>query len=202
MIDQPFRQILPGYTQKLIQFYQSKGWTPNQITFASFGIALVAATAVAFNAPILALGLWWLGRLLDGTDGIYARETGQASDLGAFYDIVFDMASYSVMILGFAYAYPAFQGAWLLILALYVLCITSALALGALLEKRPISSKDNRGIRLAAGLAEGGETGIAYSLFLVFPDYLFWLTSVWIVILVVTVVARFVLAKKVLTPFL
>jgi hypothetical protein len=51
---------------------------------------------------------------------------------------------------------------------------------------------------MAAGLAEGGETGIAYSLFLLLPDLLIYTTSLWIAILFITVVARSVLAHRVL----
>ena len=58
--------------------------------------------------------------------------------------------------------------------------------------------RDDRGLRLGAGLAEGGETGIAYTLFLLFPAHLDWLTGIWIGVLVVTVVARTLLARRTL----
>jgi hypothetical protein len=66
--------------------------------------------------------------------------------------------------------------------------------------KRAIPPRDDRGLRLGAGLAEGGETGIAYSVFLLLPNHLEWSTAVWIAILVVTVVARTVLAYRSLRP--
>ena len=75
---------------------------------------------------------------------------------------------------------------WLWIEFFYVLCITSALALGMQEANREIPARDDRGLRLGAGLAEAGETGIAYTLFLLFPSALPWLASLWIVVLAVT----------------
>ncbi len=201
MIDQPFRQILPKLAEPLIAWYERKGFHPNQITFAALGMAVLAALLAAIGWSWLAILVWWLGRLLDGTDGIYARATGQTSHFGAFLDIVCDMAAYSVMIFAFAYRHPELTPLWLLILFFYVLCITGALSLGAAMRELNINSNDNRGIKLAAGLAEGGETGIAYTLFLLFPNLIGPLAGLWILVLATTVVARGFLAKKSLAPF-
>jgi len=61
-----------------------------------------------------------------------------------------------------------------------------------------MAPRDDRGLRLGAGLAEGGETGIAYSLFLLLPDYLWLSTGVWVVVLATTVLARTLLAFRTL----
>ncbi len=198
MIDQAFRSHLPKFTGPLINFYKRLSLTPNHLTYIALSFSVLASSMTAIGFTYFAIALWWTGRLLDGTDGIYARATDQTSDFGAFNDIVCDMASYSMMIIGFYILYPDQQFDWILILFLYVLCITGALALGALEEKKNIQRSDKRGIRLTAGLAEGGETGIAYTLFLLFPSEINWLTKLWIGILVTTVVARGILAKRVL----
>ncbi|MGE0633431.1 MAG: CDP-alcohol phosphatidyltransferase family protein, partial [Pseudobdellovibrionaceae bacterium] len=140
--------------------------------------------------------IWWLGRLLDGTDGIFARATQQTSLFGAFLDILSDMASYSIMVLGFSLAFPDQDFAWRIVLFLYVLCITGALSLGSLQEKRKLPPQDNRGLRLAAGLAEGGETGIAYSIFLILPQFISISGWIWIGFLIVTVISRCLLAYR------
>jgi hypothetical protein len=57
-------------------------------------------------------------------------------------------------------------------------------------------SKDNRGLRLAAGIAEGGETGIAYTVFLISPFNLKIEVLIWTAILAATVIARTMLAAK------
>lgn len=198
MIDNAFRGILPGYTRGLVHLYSRLGLTPNGISWIAFGLGAVAAGLVAQGYAYAAIAIWWLGRLADGTDGIFARETGQASAFGAYLDIVLDMAAYGLMIVGFAWLHPELQMRWLGIEFLYVLCITSALALGMQEAEAQLTKRDNRGLRLGAGLAEGGETGIAYTLFLLFPAQIAWLSAVWLAVLVTTVVARTLLARDML----
>ncbi len=196
MIDDTVRAILPRYTRPLIAAYDALGLTPNAVSVAGCAFGAAAALCVAVDWPLAAIALWWFGRLLDGTDGIYARATGQTSAFGAYLDILVDMLAYALMILGFAAAHPELAIHWLLIALLYVLCITSALALGEQERRVGLEPRDDRGLRVAAGLAEGGETGIAYTLFLLFPQYLGWLAAIWIALLATTVIARTLLAWR------
>jgi len=198
MIDNAFRAVMPRFVRPLLKLYGHLGWTPNHVTVLGFVIALFASAAVALHFWWLAFGLWWLSRLADGTDGIWARESGQESDFGAYFDMLLDMAAYGAMVLGFAIAAPELQAQWMAMLFLYVLCITTALSLGMQEAKRTIAPRDNRGLRLGAGLAEGGETGIAYSIFLLFPTYLSLATTIWVAVLIVTVIARSFLAYRTL----
>jgi phosphatidylglycerophosphate synthase len=154
---------------------------------------------VALDFWGLAFAFWWLSRLADGTDGLWARQSGLESDFGAYLDIVLDMAAYGAMVLGFAYPAPEFHLWWMAMLFLYVVCIASALALGMQEAKQGTTvPQEDRGLRLGAGLAEGGETGIAYSLFLLLPDYLWLSTGVWLAVLATTVLARTLLAFRTL----
>lgn len=196
MIDNAFRRLLPDRVGPLLALYRRFGLTPNHVTVIGFLVALLAASAVAAGAPWLAVCLWWLGRIADGTDGIYARSLGQASAFGAYLDIVLDMAAYGAMVLGLAFAHPELDWAWSTMLFLYILCITSALALGAEEAVVGVEARDERGLRLGVGLAEGGETGIAYTLMLLFPAWLGSLAVIWIAILTTTVIARTVLAAR------
>lgn len=196
MIDNAFRAIVPRFAGPLLALYTRLGWTPNHVSALGFGIALAASFAVAMGHEWVALTLWWVSRAADGTDGVFARATGQESDFGAYLDIVLDMAAYGAMVLGFAVAWPALQLEWMLMLFLYILCIASALALGMQEAKRALPARDDRGLRLGAGLAEGGETGIAYSIFLLFPAQLALTTPLWVAILAITIVARSVLAYR------
>ena len=197
MIDSYARELLPRLSGGLIALYRRCGITPNQLTLGSFVVGAAAAFLVAQGHAWSAIAVWWLGRLLDGTDGILARATGQSSDFGGYLDITLDMAAYSLMVLGFYYWQPQLGPLWLITLILYVLAITSALSLGALQRARGMDD-DNRSLKLAAGLAEGGETGISYTLMLLFPQYLKVLLPLWIAVLVVTFLARTWLAWLVL----
>jgi len=202
MIDNAFRAWIPRYAGPLLEgvlaLYARLGLTPNHVTVLGFVLAILASFAVAAGLGWVALGLWWVSRVADGTDGIHARRTGQATAFGAYLDIVLDMAAYGAMVLGFAWAVPSLVAQWTAMLFLYVLCITSALALGAQEERLAHRPRDDRGLRLGAGLAEGGETGIAYSIFLVFPEQLALTTTAWVIVLALTVVLRTVLARRTL----
>lgn len=166
------------------------------ITISGLFFGAFAALACAYGNNLLALFLWWFGRFLDGTDGIYARKSSQCTPFGAYLDIVCDMAAYSLMILAFQYRFPNLSLLWGAILVFYVLCITTALSFGILEAQKNITQKDNRGLRLGAGLIEGGETGIAYTLFLFFPEWIDLLASLWLFLLFFTVLSRSLLAKK------
>lgn len=196
MIDNVFRTRLPRYAGPLLALYSRLALTPNQVTLLGLGLAIVASVAVARGFWWVALGLWWVSRVADGTDGLYARETGQSTSFGAYLDILLDMAAYGAMVLGFACAAPQLGAQWMVMLFLYILCITSALALGSQEERLARPPRDDRGLRLGAGLAEGGETGIAYSIFLVFPEQLAWTTTLWVAVLALTVGLRTLLAHR------
>lgn len=196
MIDDPFRKILPRYTKRLISLYQVLHLKPNHVTLIALFLAFVSAALILGKEFELAISTWWLGRLLDGTDGIFARTIKQTSLFGAFLDIVCDMCAYSVIIVALAAVFPEYQMLWIATLLLYVLCITSALALGNLELQSNLPSKDNRGLRLAAGLAEGGETGIAYTIMLLAPKFLHYTLSLWVALLALTVLARTALAFR------
>lgn len=199
MLDSHFRPLLEARVGWLLSLYQKLGLTPNQLTLLGLCGALLSAVLVYFQFYLTALCFWWLGRLFDGTDGIYARFLNRSSAFGAYFDILADMLAYSLIIVAFAMTHPSLLHLWLAILVGYVLCITSALAFGDMQNKvsENVFARDNRGLKLANGLAEGGETGIAYTLFFLFPTYLSELATAWLCILVVTVGARTVLAYKI-----
>ncbi len=195
MIDNKFREILPRYVDPLVRLLNWLGLSPNQITCMGLAIALVAAWLVIQESFVAAFIVWWLSRLMDALDGIYARSYEKTSDFGAFLDIQFDMLAYSAMVLAFSVVWPQYGLQWMLMLFCYVLCISGALGLGAFESKHGIEDSSGRGLRLAMGLAEGGETGIAYSVFLLFPGWLALTTWLWLAILSVTIVARLFLAR-------
>lgn len=198
MIDDAFRAVVPRYAGPFVALYARLGLSPNHVSLIGFAVAILASFAVAHGQGMLALLLWWGSRIADGTDGHYARLTGRASPFGAYLDILLDMAAYGAMVVGFAVAEPGLVSRWIPMLFLYVLCITSALALGAQEARLALPPRDDRGLRLGAGLAEGGETGIAYSLFLLFPAWLSVTTTIWVGVLALTIVLRTILAHRML----
>ena len=83
------------------------GFTPNKLTVAGFGIAVVAAIACALGHWLPGAVLVLFGGVFDLFDGALARATGTASRLGAFMDSTFDRAGEAVVYLGIVYAAAA-----------------------------------------------------------------------------------------------
>lgn len=200
MIDYFVRRELPRIVGPILRVYQFFNVSPNLVTILGLTTAFIAAFFLVFGLLKVSLVFWWVSRIFDGTDGVWARKRQSETPFGAYLDIVCDMAAYSMMIVGFFVFEPSLVLNWLLILFLYTLCVSSALSLGSLEERFGANKgKNNRGLRLGAGLAEAGETSIFYTLFLLMPYYLKILSFIWIFVLMLTVFARSVLAYKILT---
>ncbi|NCN42603.1 CDP-alcohol phosphatidyltransferase family protein [bacterium] len=197
MIDNSFRKQLENFSRPLIELFVLLKLTPNVVTIVSCLTGLAAALLITKGLFITALFVWWAGRLLDGLDGILARRLGKSSSLGAFLDINADMLAYSAVIMAFNFIRPDLGIVWCSILLLYVMCISGALSLGSIQPELP--NEQNRKQALASGLAEGGETGIYYSLCLLLPQHIKELSYIWIAILITTVFSRFILARRVLS---
>lgn len=199
MLDTPFRARFATWTAPLARALVRAGVHPIAITVVAWAMTLPAAWLVATGRPWAGLGVWLASRVLDGLDGVVARQGGTASAFGGYLDITLDMAGYSAMAVGFAVAHPELHLAFLLILVGYVLCGTSVLALSSILEaKRAQLPGNDRSLQLTPGYAEAGETSLMYGLWVLLPSQVHWLAWVWVVVLGATVVERTVLAKRLL----
>ena len=191
MLDEPFRRRFATTLRPIVPGLARLGLTPNQMTVGAFVLAVIAAVLVATDRPAAALAVWIASRIGDGLDGLLARHTGRTSAFGGYLDITLDMAGYAAMVIGFAVRHPELALAWSLILAGYVLAITTTLALSdaARASGRRISETD-RTFQFSAALAEAGETTIMYVLWLVLPQQLPWLVWIWVAMLAVTALQR------------
>jgi phosphatidylglycerophosphate synthase len=197
MIDNVFRSWFETRAMGFARVALKLGFTPNRLSLLAFFFAISAAIVVATGNPVAGILLWWTGRFFDALDGIVARFGNCATHFGAFMDLTLDMLSYGIMVLSLGILHPALSIYWSTILVLYIGCVTSALSLGNIQAREPDFVSDGRGLRLAAGLAEGGETGIAYTLMILFPSYIQLWASLWIGTLVITILARFIQVKNI-----
>jgi phosphatidylglycerophosphate synthase len=163
---------------------------PVAVTVLAAAVGLGAAVAASQGAPLAALVLWGLNRVLDGLDGTLARATGRQSDLGAYLDIVCDHVVAAALALGLAFAAgtPDALAAVALLLASFYVNGATWMYLAALLEKRRAGAAargELTSVTMPGGLIEGAETILFYTLFLLFPGALvplFWLMAALVLI--------------------
>jgi phosphatidylglycerophosphate synthase len=199
MFDEPFRARFARSARPVARALAGAGVTPNQITVTACAIGVIAAMLVAGGYPHWGLAFWLVSRLLDGLDGVVAREAGLATAFGGYLDITLDMTAYAAMVWGFTRLHPAYALAWAAVLAGYVVVITTTLALSdaATAMSREVSATD-RTFQFTPGFTEAGETTVMYALWIVFPAHVGWLAWVWAAALFATAVQRSLLAWRTL----
>jgi len=90
--------------------------TPNQMTWAGFGIALLSFVSFIFGYNIAAGLLVQLSSVVDGIDGSLARLKGMTSEFGGFLDSVLDRYADILIVLGltlWSLAHETYSGIWL-----------------------------------------------------------------------------------------
>lgn len=166
---------------------------PNWISVAALGVGLGAAVAVWQQAYWVGLALWLLNRLLDGLDGLVARVHHKQSDFGGYLDLLLDFVVYLAVPLAFVAAQPAPFNLWagMVLLATFVLNTISWTTLATVAEKRRQAATDRlTSIEMPAGLIEGTETIVIYSIWFLLPQAVGWLFLAMAGLVLVTVGQR------------
>jgi len=90
--------------------------TPNQMTWAAFGIALLSFISFVLGYNIIAGLLVQLSSIVDGIDGSLARLKGMTSEFGGFLDSVLDRYADISIVLGltlWSLSHETYPGIWL-----------------------------------------------------------------------------------------
>jgi len=90
--------------------------TPNQITWASLGIAFLSFISFIFGLNIVGGLLVQLSSIVDGIDGSLARLKGMTSMFGGFLDSVLDRYADILIVLGLTFwslSHENYPGIWL-----------------------------------------------------------------------------------------
>jgi phosphatidylglycerophosphate synthase len=198
MFDERFRGVFPSLAATPVRLLARAGVSPNQVSVAACVVGCGAAVLVALKYPLAGIVVWFFSRILDGIDGTLARLTSTKSAFGGYLDMTLDMIAYAAMLFGFWIIHPEAGWAWPAILAGYLLVTTSTLALSSILEQSRAELSGNRTIRFTPGLAEAGETTLAYVLFAALPSQVTPLAWTWAAMCAITVVQRSVLAHRLL----
>lgn len=202
MLDSRLRPILERAFAATATRLADAGVTANQVTITGFALGLSAATAIAAGFNLAACLLFLAGRLADGLDGPIARRTS-ATDLGGYLDIVLDFVVYAAIPLAFAWSSPhanALAAAFLL--AAIVANGAAFLAFAVMAEKRRLTTRaqGDKSLYFIAGLAEGTETVVAYTLFCLTPSLFTQLATAFALLCVASAIGRIAIAIRHLAP--
>lgn len=138
-------------------------------------VTLAAAAAASQRLSLLAVGLFLLGRIADGLDGLAARATNRSSDVGGLVDFLFDSIGYAAIPLGLAFGADD-RSTWIataVLLATFYVNVASLGYVSALLEKRALGARvrgEPTSATLPRGLVEGTETIGFFTVALVWTD--------------------------------
>lgn len=160
MFDSRLRPLIDRPLNRVASALDAGGVSANALTVAGLVLGLGAAAAIVAGWFGAALALVTLNRLADGLDGPLARRRG-ATELGGYYDIVFDFLFYGAIPLAFALHAPATNALpAAVLLASFYANGASFLAFAALAAKagRTTVVQGEKSIYYFAGLSEGAET--------------------------------------------
>lgn len=202
MFDSRLRPLIDPPLNAAARRIARTGLHPDTLTFAGLALGLLAALAIVFGLFTLALVLLLLNRLADGLDGPLARlRAPTGSDLGGYYDIVFDFLFYGAIPLAFALHAPAENAlAAALLLASFYANGATFLAFAALAARtgRTTSVQGNKAIYYFAGLTEGAETIATFLAMCLWPSAFAPIATVFAVLCFISAAARIVMVRALL----
>uniref|UniRef100_UPI000483E731 hypothetical protein n=1 Tax=Arthrobacter sp. H5 TaxID=1267973 RepID=UPI000483E731 len=141
-------------------------------------------------------------------DGPLARRRAQLDTAradagqGGFWDISADFMVYGATVVGVAIGATAgFDAPWLpflVVMFAYYINGSVFLVFSSLAEKSGRQIDDGRSLSFLGGLAEGAETVLVYSLWLLFPAAAWHIASVWALLVLVSATQRLVAGYRLL----
>lgn len=136
--------------QPLVDRLAARQTTPNQVTVAALGISLLAALCIAGGGLRLGALLLLLAAVGDLIDGMLARQTGQVTPFGAFFDSTLDRLGEGAILAALAYQF-AVTGRPM------VVAVTLLALLGSLLVSYTRARAEALGVECKVGLMSRAE---------------------------------------------
>jgi archaetidylinositol phosphate synthase len=193
MLDTHARKWVQPVIGRTAKWLLDIGLTPNQVTWTAFLVGLTTGVFIYLEKPIIAVVLLWVSGYLDAVDGSMARMRQLSSAWGTLLDITFDRIVELSVIIGLAVLYSESRFLLLLLTAAIVFSMTIFLTVGALTEKKGMKS-----FYYQAGLAERTEGFILFSLMILLPQWLLWITGAFLAVEIFTGMQRMMEARKIL----
>ncbi len=195
MLDTRARRALGPALDRTARALDRPGITPDRLTTVGLVLGLLSALTAALALWPLALVAWLLSRLADGVDGPLARRREQQdAGAGGFYDITADFCVYGSTAVGVAVgahmAYGTTPWPFLAVLLAYYVNGTALLAFSSIAERSGGQRDDGRSLSFLGGVAEGTETIVVHSLWLVLPGRAGLIATVWAAVVAISACER------------
>lgn len=97
--------VLRARLQPWVDRLAARRVTPNQVTVAALGVSLLAALCIAGGRLRLGALVLLLAAVGDLLDGMLARQSGQATPFGAFFDSTLDRIGEGAILAALAYQF-------------------------------------------------------------------------------------------------
>lgn len=97
--------VLRARLQPWVDRLAARRVTPNQVTVAALGVSLLAALCIAGGSLRLGALVLLLAAVGDLLDGMLARQSGQATPFGAFFDSTLDRIGEGAILAALAYQF-------------------------------------------------------------------------------------------------
>lgn len=210
VIDARLRRRLERPLGRAAQSIDVEWVSPDRLTWLGLVVGLSSAAAAAASWWLPALALWLLSRTCDGLDGPLARRRSRAaaargepvSQAGGYFDITADFVVYGATVVGVAIGATRSEGApwwpFLLVLFAYYVNGTALLAFSSMAERSGRQIDDGRSLSFLGGVAEGAETIVVHSAWLLFPGSAATIATVWAAVVGVSGVHRIVTGRAAL----
>ncbi|MDN5932719.1 MAG: CDP-alcohol phosphatidyltransferase family protein [Pseudonocardia sp.] len=211
MFDARARRLLERPLDRAAGALDVPAVTPDRITAAGLVLGLGSAATAATGWWTAAVLLWLVSRLADGLDGPLARRrrrTAQAAGAGArgegdagaggFFDITADFTVYGATVVGVGIGSGGPLWPFLLVLLAYYVNGTAFLALSSIAERSGRALDDGRSLSFLGGLAEGGETILVHTLWLLLPFWAPQIALVWAAVVGTSAIHRIVTGYRAL----
>lgn len=185
------------YFQKFIEVGANLGikfgFSANNITIFALFLGVISGVINYFYSPFLSVIILWLSGYFDAVDGTIARKTKSSSDFGTVMDITFDRIVEGSIIISMALKYSSLAVSLVILTVCIVLSMTVFLTTGMLAEK-----KGEKTFYYQAGLAERTEGFIMLSLIMLMGEKSLIIINLFIIMILITIIQRFLEAKKIL----
>jgi phosphatidylserine synthase len=199
MFDAPARRLLERPLDRAAAALDV-GWiTPDRLTAAGLVLGLGSAGSAALGWWAASVVLWLASRLADGLDGPLARRRGSRdAGAGGFLDITADFTVYGATVVGVAIGCAGPLWPFLLVLLAYYVNGAAFLAFSSIAERSGRTIDDGRSLSFLGGLAEGGETILVHTLWLLLPFWAPQIAVVWAAVVGMSAVHRIVVGYRTL----